>query len=81
MLAGTVTVPCIDFAEMRRRCGVTQGDILDVINSYPPEQKAAAYRAIQEIEDEVCPVIMSMIADMGAIVCRGGLSALGLCGL
>eukprot|EP00199_Chlamydomonas_sp_CCMP681_P005675 CAMPEP_0119103936 /NCGR_PEP_ID=MMETSP1180-20130426/2272_1 /TAXON_ID=3052 ORGANISM="Chlamydomonas cf sp, Strain CCMP681" /NCGR_SAMPLE_ID=MMETSP1180 /ASSEMBLY_ACC=CAM_ASM_000741 /LENGTH=240 /DNA_ID=CAMNT_0007088561 /DNA_START=114 /DNA_END=836 /DNA_ORIENTATION=- len=49
---GTVTMPCIDFTVMRARCGVTTGDILDVINAYPAAEKAAAYNAIAEMEDE-----------------------------
>ncbi|GBF95282.1 hypothetical protein Rsub_08313 [Raphidocelis subcapitata] len=42
---GTLTVPVIDFALMRRK-----GDILDVINSWPEEERARAYAAIAEIE-------------------------------
>lgn len=49
---GTLTVPCIDFAEMRRRVGVPEGDILDVINSWTSEQRAAAFAKIAEIEEQ-----------------------------
>ncbi|KAI8476002.1 MAG: HAD-like domain-containing protein [Monoraphidium minutum] len=47
---GTLTVPVIDFALMRRKVGVTQGDILDVINSWPEAEQARAHAAIKEIE-------------------------------
>ena len=30
MILGAQTVPYMDFMEMRRRCGVTSGDLLDV---------------------------------------------------
>ena len=50
---GTLTVPCIDFAEMRRRVGVTDGqDILTVIDGWPADQRAAAYKAIADVEQE-----------------------------
>jgi beta-phosphoglucomutase-like phosphatase (HAD superfamily) len=53
---GTLTQAVIDFAEMRRRvaaCAGLQaidGDILDVIASWPAEQQAAAHAAIAEVE-------------------------------
>jgi hypothetical protein len=55
LLAAQVTVPCIDFGEMRRRCGVTEPgrDILDAINAYSPERRAAAYAVIKEMEEVV----------------------------
>jgi HAD superfamily hydrolase (TIGR01549 family) len=49
---GTLTVPCIDFAEMRRRAGVTEGDILTVIDAWPADRRTKAYAAIAEIEEE-----------------------------
>eukprot|EP00195_Chlamydomonas_chlamydogama_P012668 CAMPEP_0202910922 /NCGR_PEP_ID=MMETSP1392-20130828/53463_1 /ASSEMBLY_ACC=CAM_ASM_000868 /TAXON_ID=225041 /ORGANISM="Chlamydomonas chlamydogama, Strain SAG 11-48b" /LENGTH=228 /DNA_ID=CAMNT_0049601211 /DNA_START=82 /DNA_END=768 /DNA_ORIENTATION=+ len=51
---GTLTIPVIDFAEMRRRAGVPQGqDILDAINSWADQaQRDRAYRVIAEIEEE-----------------------------
>eukprot|EP00967_Tisochrysis_lutea_P038446 scaffold46089_cov24-Tisochrysis_lutea.AAC.1 len=51
---GTVVVPVIDFNEMRRRCGVVQGDILDVINSRSKEEQDRAYAIIAEIEEQPC---------------------------
>jgi hypothetical protein len=52
---GTLTVPVIDFLEMRRRAGVPLNeDILDAINSWTDEaRKAKAYAAIAEVEEEV----------------------------
>lgn len=49
---GTLTVPCIDFQEMRRRVGIEEGDILHVIHGWPEEQQKEAFRKIAEIEEE-----------------------------
>ena len=52
---GTLTVPCIDFADMRRRVGVPpdRGDILDIINSWEStERRKEAFAIIAEIEEE-----------------------------
>ncbi|KAH7623919.1 putative Haloacid dehalogenase-like hydrolase domain-containing protein [Nannochloris sp. 'desiccata'] len=62
---GTLTVPCIDFAEMRRRAGVTEGDILTVIDAWPAERRAKAYAAIAEIEAEA---LQNMKIMPGAVV-------------
>ena len=47
-------MPCIDFADMRRRVGVPEsgGDILDIINGWPEAQRAVAYATIAEIEEQ-----------------------------
>ena len=52
---GTLTVPCIDFKEMRRRVGILpdEGDILDVIKSWDdPARQKAAFMTIAEIEEQ-----------------------------
>jgi len=51
---GTLTLPVIDFAEMRRRAGVPPGgDILATIEAITdPEAKAAAIAAVEEVERE-----------------------------
>ncbi|GLC38602.1 hypothetical protein PLESTB_000451400 [Pleodorina starrii] len=51
---GTLLKPVIDFAEMRRRVGLLphQGDILDVINKWPDDERARAYATIAEIEEQ-----------------------------
>eukprot|EP01024_Parvocaulis_polyphysoides_P035580 TRINITY_DN3154_c0_g1_i1.p1 TRINITY_DN3154_c0_g1~~TRINITY_DN3154_c0_g1_i1.p1 ORF type:complete len:227 (-),score=19.98 TRINITY_DN3154_c0_g1_i1:252-932(-) len=49
---GTLTVPCIDFNEMRRRVGIMHGDILDVIKSWPNDQQKRAYSQIADIEEK-----------------------------
>lgn len=56
---GTLTIPVIDFLEMRRRAGVPPGqDILDAINSWTDnERRERAYAAIAEIEEEVGQLI------------------------
>ena len=48
---GTLTVPVIDFAEMRRRIGVPAGDILKTVRAWPAERPAAAFDVIEEIEE------------------------------
>ncbi len=50
---GTLTVPCIDFALMRRRAGVLTGDILEAIAKMEPEAQAKANAAIWDIEQQV----------------------------
>lgn len=49
---GTLTVPVLDFAQMRKRCGVVSGDILDVINSWPEQERQRAFSVIKEMEEE-----------------------------
>ena len=49
---GTLTVPCIDFAEMRRRVGVTTGDILHEIDNWSAERRETAHKILVEIETE-----------------------------
>ena len=51
---GTLTVPCIDFAEMRRRVGVhpTEGDILKIIHGWDEARQTEAHRVIAEIEEQ-----------------------------
>eukprot|EP00245_Coleochaete_scutata_P006130 TRINITY_DN20292_c0_g1_i1.p1 TRINITY_DN20292_c0_g1~~TRINITY_DN20292_c0_g1_i1.p1 ORF type:complete len:239 (-),score=29.49 TRINITY_DN20292_c0_g1_i1:131-847(-) len=49
---GTLTVPCIDFGEMRRRVGVRTGvDLLAEIDSWSPTRQQAAYLEIEKIEE------------------------------
>ena len=47
---GTLTVPNLDFSEMRRRLGIPDGDLLAVINSWPSERQAVAKGVLAEIE-------------------------------
>jgi HAD superfamily hydrolase (TIGR01509 family) len=48
---GTLTIPAIDFAEMRRRIGVLEGDILSAVASWPdPARRARAHAIIEEVE-------------------------------
>jgi hypothetical protein len=42
-----LTVPCIDFTEMRKRIGVPPGgDILDIINAWPEDRREQAHKVI-----------------------------------
>ena len=50
---GTLTVPVLDFAEMRSRLGLPQGtDILPAVRRMPAEQQARAMKIIEELEEE-----------------------------
>jgi len=49
---GTLTEPYMDFAEMKRRVGVTDGDILDVMGTWSEERQAQANAVIAEMETE-----------------------------
>lgn len=49
---GTLTIPCIDFDEMRRRVGIAEGDILSVVDSWDTERRGNAYAIITEIEEQ-----------------------------
>lgn len=49
---GTLTVPVIDFALMRGRLGIPEGDILAVIRGWPDERRKAAFDIIEEIEED-----------------------------
>ena len=57
---GTLTVPCIDFQEMRRRVGVEEGDILHVIHGWSKEKQEEAFAAIAEIEEEALEKLQVM---------------------
>ena len=73
---GTLTVPVIDFAEMRRRLGIPDGDILAVLRSWPAERRAAAFAVIEEIEDRAraelrvqpgAPELLAFLDDHGIL--------------
>ncbi|KAG2433471.1 hypothetical protein HYH02_012589 [Chlamydomonas schloesseri] len=74
---GTLLKPVIDFAEMRRRVGVTpeMGDILDVINTWPEERRAQAYATIAEIEEQALKdmSVMPGAPELCAFLDRNGL--------
>ena len=40
---GTLTVPCIDFGEMRRRLGVAEGDILVTVRGWAPARQPGQF--------------------------------------
>ncbi|MFA7231148.1 MAG: HAD family hydrolase [Victivallaceae bacterium] len=51
---GTLTVPVIDFDLIRRKLGVTDGDIVEVIASWPEAKRRWAWNLIELYEEEVC---------------------------
>ncbi|PNW85570.1 hypothetical protein CHLRE_03g193000v5 [Chlamydomonas reinhardtii] len=74
---GTLLKPVIDFAEMRRRVGLTpeMGDILDTINQWPEERRAQAYATIAEIEEQALKdmSVMPGAHELCAFLDRSGL--------
>ncbi|CAI5526535.1 unnamed protein product, partial [Closterium sp. Naga37s-1] len=76
---GTLTVPCIDFAEMRRRVGATSPDILHEIDGWDEPRRVEAYRVIGEMEAEakrrlqIMPGARELIAFLDAQNIRRGL--------
>eukprot|EP00013_Stygamoeba_regulata_P027575 CAMPEP_0177654254 /NCGR_PEP_ID=MMETSP0447-20121125/14215_1 /TAXON_ID=0 /ORGANISM="Stygamoeba regulata, Strain BSH-02190019" /LENGTH=240 /DNA_ID=CAMNT_0019157853 /DNA_START=110 /DNA_END=832 /DNA_ORIENTATION=+ len=51
-LDGTLTVPYLDFALMRRKIGVPTGDVLKVIETFEPERREKAHAIIKEWEED-----------------------------
>ena len=50
---GTLTVPALDFAKMKRLLGLQpEQDILASVNSWPDEQRARAHEIIEQVELE-----------------------------
>lgn len=49
---GTLTVPVLDFALMRKRLEIPEGDMLATIRSWPDERQKVAFDIIEEIEEE-----------------------------
>ena len=56
LLAGTLTVPALDFAKMRSLCGVPLGQpILETVLQYPEPRRSQAMEYIKQVE-KVCAV-------------------------
>jgi HAD superfamily hydrolase (TIGR01549 family) len=49
---GTLTIPVLDFALMRKRLDIPEGDILAIIRSWPDDRQKVAFDIIEEIEEE-----------------------------
>lgn len=50
---GTLTIPVLNFLEMRTRLGLSRGvDILPTVMSMPEEQRERAMKIIEEMEEE-----------------------------
>lgn len=50
---GTLTIPVLNFKEMRKRLNISPGmDILPTVLKFPPEEKARAMEIIKEFEEE-----------------------------
>ena len=59
---GTLTVPVIDFVDMRRRAGLPEkgGDILELVAKLDEVKRAKAFEAIAEVEQEALDNLMLM---------------------
>jgi len=50
---GTLTIPVLNFLEMKARLGLTPGqDILPTVQRFPSEERARAMAVIEELEEE-----------------------------
>ncbi|KAK9795845.1 hypothetical protein WJX73_002941 [Symbiochloris irregularis] len=49
---GTLSVPAIAFSEMRRRLDIPDGDLLEVLDSWPEEKQAWGNKVLEEIEGD-----------------------------
>lgn len=50
---GTLTIPVLNFLEMRTRLGLSRGvDILPTVMSMPTEEREQAMKIIEEMEEE-----------------------------
>lgn len=50
---GTLTVPTIDFMQVRNELGIPRGnDLVEVIGSWPPEKRDWAWKVIERHEEE-----------------------------
>ena len=55
---GTLTIPVLQFNEMRLRLGLSPSqDILTTVQSYPPVQQAEAMAIIEEMEEEAIRIM------------------------
>jgi len=51
---GTLTVPLLDFNRIRSDLGITEGDIAEVIESWPEPRRAQGWKLIEKYEHEAC---------------------------
>jgi len=49
---GTITIPVIDFKKIREELKIFTGDLIEVIEKLPDEQKKKAWRIIESHEEE-----------------------------
>ncbi len=49
---GTLTVPVIDFALMRARLGIPEGDMLATIRAWPPDKQEWAFAIVEGLEED-----------------------------
>ena len=50
---GTLTIPVLNFLEMKARLGLAPGqDILPTVQRFPPEERARAMAVIEEFEEQ-----------------------------
>jgi HAD superfamily hydrolase (TIGR01549 family) len=49
---GTLTVPLLDFNHIRRDLGIIEGDIVEVIESWPEPRRTLGWKLIEKYEQE-----------------------------
>ena len=49
---GTLTVPLLDFNRIQRELGIVEGDIAEVIESWPEPRRTQGWRLIEKYEQE-----------------------------
>ncbi|CAL5219660.1 g1542 [Coccomyxa viridis] len=52
---GTLTKAVINFAKMRQRANILEGDILEVLGTLPVQERVRVEAIINEVEDEALP--------------------------
>eukprot|EP00803_Ostreobium_quekettii_P006592 evm.model.scf_259.3 EVM.evm.TU.scf_259.3 scf_259:14241-19239(-) len=72
---GTLTLPVIDFQEMRRRLGVPRGDILEAMAAATTERRLEMNSIVEDLEREA---LASMEIMPGAVVVCDMLDSAGL---
>ena len=67
-IAGTLTKAVINFAKMRQRANILEGDILEVLGTLPVQERVRVEAIINEVEDEVCQNSIYKLPDHRAVI-------------
>ncbi len=58
----------INFAKMRQRANILEGDILEVLGTLPVQERVRVEAIINEVEDEVCLFPIYKLPDRTAAI-------------